>query len=122
MAPHKGVVVWDRLCQSIQEERVLRRLRLFSALIGICTIFFVLMLVHAQLTQKEAAPVFEEKRKLVKKLCLTDLCLFTDARYTRHPTMADLHTSFQDYPMSLEHFTSGSLMAPPPHLRRTRER
>jgi hypothetical protein len=50
-------------------------------------------------------------------LALTDLCLFTEARYTRHPSMADLHTPFQDHPLSLEHFPSGSLIAAPPHLK-----
>jgi hypothetical protein len=47
----------------------------------------------------------------------TDLCLFTDARYARHPSMADRHTAFQDSPMSVEHFPSGTVILPPPHLR-----
>ena len=53
----------------------------------------------------------------MERLELTDLCLFTDARYARHPSMADLHTAFQDSPMSVEHFPSGTLVLPPPHLR-----
>ena len=44
---------------------------------------------------------------------LTDLCLFTEARYTRHPAMADAHAAFQDHPTALEHFPSGTLVAPP---------
>jgi hypothetical protein len=32
--------------------------------------------------------------------------------------MADLNTAFQDHPLSLEHFPSGTLIAPPRHLRR----
>jgi hypothetical protein len=52
-------------------------------------------------------------KRLVKELRLTDLCLFTEARYTRHPSQADLHSAFQDHPMALEHFPSGSLMFPP---------
>jgi len=44
---------------------------------------------------------------------LTDLCLFTEARYTRHPAMADDHAAFQDHPAALEHFPSGTLVAPP---------
>lgn len=59
----------------------------------------------------------ESRRALVKSLSLTDLVLFTDARYTRHPSMADRHTPFQDYPLSFEHFPSGSLIPPPPHVR-----
>jgi hypothetical protein len=76
-----------------------------------------LMFAHASITQKKSAPLFDEKRELVGKLQLTDLCLFTDARYTRHPTMADLNTPFQDHPLSFEHFPSGSVMPLPPHLK-----
>ena len=55
----------------------------------------------------------EASRVMVQKLHLTDLCLFTEARYTRHPSMADLHSAFQDHPLALEHFPSGSLTNPP---------
>ena len=55
---------------------------------------------------------------MVRALQLTDLCLFTEASYTRHLSQADLHTAFQDSPMSLEHFPSGSLVGPPPGLRK----
>jgi hypothetical protein len=50
---------------------------------------------------------------LVRELHLTDLCLFTDARYTRHLSQADRYTPFQDHPAALEHFPSGSLLSPP---------
>jgi hypothetical protein len=48
---------------------------------------------------------------------LTDLALFTEARYTRHPSQADAHAAFQDHPGALEHFPTGALLAPPAHLR-----
>lgn len=75
------------------------------------------IMAHALLGSRRAAPEQAMRRGLVKRLALTDLVLFTDARYTRHPAMADLHTPFQDYPMSVEHFPSGSLLIPPPHVR-----
>ncbi len=78
---------------------------------------FVLMFVHAFLLQMENKPFLLEKREIVKRLELTDLCLFTDARYTRHPSMADLNTPFQDYPMAFDYFPSGSLLTVPPHLK-----
>ena len=64
-----------------------------------------------------AGPRLDEERREVRAYQLTDMVLFTDARYTRHPSMADRHAPFQDYPQSLEHFPSGSLMSPPPHVR-----
>lgn len=50
---------------------------------------------------------------LVERLGLTDLALFTEARYTRHPSQADLQSAFQDHPGALEHFPTGSLISPP---------
>src|SRR4030067_1531572 len=77
-----------------------------------------LMLVHASLRSRADLPLLREKAEMVKRLDLTDLCFFTEASYTRHLSQADLHTPFQDCPMSLEHFPSGSLAAPPPGLRK----
>jgi len=74
------------------------------------------MFVHATHTREGAKNGLVEKAEIVRKLELTDLCLFTDARYTRHPSMADRHSAFQDMPMSFDHFPSGSVMTPPPHL------
>ncbi len=75
-----------------------------------------LVMFHAALMRKIGRSFLHEKREIVKMLKLTDLCLFTEARYTRHPSMADLSTPFQEHPMALEHFPSGSIMPPPPHL------
>ena len=55
-------------------------------------------------------------KQLVATLQLSDLALFTEARYTRHLSQADLHSAFQDHPGALEHFPSGSLAAAPAHL------
>jgi hypothetical protein len=50
---------------------------------------------------------------MVQEYGLTDLALFTEARYTRHLSQSDLHSAFQDHPMSFEHFPSGSIYQPP---------
>lgn len=52
-------------------------------------------------------------RELVDRLELTDLAVWTEARYTRHPSQADFFAPFQDAPSSLEHFPAGSVIAPP---------
>ena len=77
-----------------------------------------LAVVHAAYTREAATGMLMEKSEIVKRLELTDLCLFTDARYTRHPAMADMNSAFQDMPMAFEHFPSGSLMTPPPYMKR----
>jgi len=94
-----------------------RKSPLFLAYVGIGVILIFLMFIHARSSRSASADELEKKRRFVEQFEITDLCLFTDARYTRHPSMADLHTPFQDYPVSLEHFPSGSLMSPPPHLK-----
>lgn len=59
----------------------------------------------------------ESMRQQVSEFDLTDLSLFTEARYIRHLSQVDRHTPFQDHPMSLEHFPTGSLILPPESLR-----
>jgi hypothetical protein len=54
----------------------------------------------------------------VSELGLSDLALFTEARYTRHLSLADRHSSFQNTPASFDHFPSGSLYQPPGQLLR----
>jgi hypothetical protein len=62
-----------------------------------------------------------QQEHLVRSLQLTDLCLFTEARYTRHLSQADLHSAFQDHPLAFEHFPSGSLVVPPAAVTRAHE-
>jgi hypothetical protein len=78
--------------------------------------------VHSFYQREGAAPWLEEKRQIIRRLDLTDLCLFTEANYTRHLTQADGHVAFQDHPLSLEHFPSGSLLRPPSTMNRTHVR
>jgi hypothetical protein len=56
--------------------------------------------------------VLPAQRQLVGVLALTDLALWSEARYTRHPAMADLFSPFQDHPGAGEHFPAGTLLAP----------
>lgn len=72
-----------------------------------------LSLAHARWRQSQAEEDRARNSELVRTLQLTDLALFTEARYTRHLSMADVHSAFQDHPGALEHFPSGSLVAPP---------
>ena len=69
--------------------------------------------------ERAAEAGLTKNQVLARWFGVTDLCLFTDARYTRHPSLADRHSPFQDYPLALEHFPSGSLISPPAHLAAT---
>ena len=87
----------------------------FAFLTGL-TLCVMLTAIDASLRQKGVDNDLQLRSQLVKDLGLTDLALFTEARYTRHLSQADLHTAFQDHPMGMEHFPSGSLVLPPRHL------
>ena len=100
----------------------MRKSNLFFLYLAINIILLLLMFVHASFKRNTEVRFIKEKAEMVKRLGLTDLCLFTEASYTRHLSQADLHTAFQDSPMSLEHFPSGSLAAPPPGLRKINEK
>ncbi|MEZ5841610.1 MAG: hypothetical protein R3D02_14695 [Hyphomicrobiales bacterium] len=94
----------------------MRRSSLALALVAGLTVALLGAFLHAASSVGETAARLEETRHLVARLGLSDLTLFTEARYTRHPAMADLHTPFQDHPMAFEHFPSGTLVPPPAHL------
>jgi hypothetical protein len=67
---------------------------------------------HGALSAADGRERREASRELASQLGLTDLALFTEARYTRHRSQADLHSAFQDAPMAMEHFPAGSLVMP----------
>jgi hypothetical protein len=93
-----------------------RKSTLFLVFLTAEMIFAAGLFFHAARERKASLPLLQERAGVVRRLALTDPALFTDARYSRHPSMADWSTPFQDYPGSLEHFPSGSLLMPPPHL------
>jgi hypothetical protein len=72
--------------------------------------------VHSRCAATGADPMLARMSEQVKSLELTDLCLFSEASYTRHLSMADRFTPFQDSPMAFEHFPTGSIAGPPAHL------
>ena len=77
-----------------------------------------LMFTHAWLQRQADAPSIDRMADVVRNLELTDLSLFTEARYTRHLSQTDLHSAFQDHPVALEHFPAGSIASPPAGVRR----
>jgi hypothetical protein len=81
---------------------------------------FVACFGDAHLSRAQHSAEVVAMRVMAAQFGLTDLALFTEARYTRHPSQADLHSAFQDHPLALEHFPSGSLI-PPRHELLARE-
>lgn len=90
--------------------------------------FFVLLLVALSIldisfyfvAQKRQAYLAENRQLydiVTSGLGLTDLCLSTEARYTRHPAVSDPVVPFMDHPGAIEHFPTGSFWTPPYSLK-----
>jgi len=86
----------------------MRRSILFLLFTALLLALCLSLPLHAGFEQRHAQGIPE----LLRNLRVTDLCLVTEARYTRHPAMADRHAPFQEHPVALEHFPSGSLLLP----------
>ena len=95
---------------------MMRKSTVFISTIAIMTALLFVAFVHAQARQRADGPLLLQSADIVRYFELTDVCLFTDAQYTRNPAVASRHTPFQDYPLSFEHFPSGSLSGPPPRM------
>ena len=92
----------------------MRKSSIYLTFITACIVALAMLFsIHPLLSASYHDKILAEKTQLVQKLGLTDLCLFTEARYTRHLSQADLHSAFQDHPMAFEHFPSGSVVLPP---------
>ena len=93
----------------------MRRSAIYFLFIGTTVILLVGLLVYGQVsTGADGVSGLAGKRQLAHILGLTDLALFSEARYTRHPSQADLFSAFQDFPAAFEHFPTGSIIPPNP--------
>jgi len=82
-------------------------------LIIILVLFFVdgSLFIHSQKLKEDLQSDQEIQKIAVAGLGLTDLCVATEARYTRHPAVSDPMAPFMDHPGALEHFPTGSFWA-----------
>ena len=94
----------------------MRKSDLILSTLGASILLFILTLVDARLREQRADSHLDEMYRQTRELELTDLSLFTEARYTRHLSQSDRHSAFQDPPLAIEHFPTGSLVTPPQHL------
>ena len=97
----------------------MRKSNAFLLYLALSALILCALSVHAFYQRRADLELLDAKCRLVRTIELTDLGLFTEASYTRHLSQADMHTPFQDYPMSLDHFPSGSIVQPPASIRRT---
>ena len=76
-------------------------------------VLLLCLLLYSQIKSGTALESdIQPKQQLVARLGLTDFAIWTEARYSRHPSQADFFSAFQDFPSSLDHFPAGSIIAP----------
>jgi hypothetical protein len=97
---------------NVEGNRTVRKSTVFIFFTSINIILIILLMLHSWISLRTVGAFLRPCTDIARELQLTDLCLFTEARYTRNPSMADLHAPFQDHPLALEHFPSGSLVTP----------
>jgi hypothetical protein len=91
----------------------MRKSTLFIVLICLMTGCLATLLITGHWRIKSSGEALKtSKQELVSQLSLTDFSLWTEARYTRHPSQTDIFSPFGEFPSSLEHFPAGSLMVP----------
>lgn len=72
------------------------------------------LFIHSQKLKEELRSDEKIQKIAVAGLGLSDLCIATEARYTRHPAVSDSLAPFADHPGALEHFPTGSFWAVKP--------
>jgi len=93
----------------------------FGLFIGTGMLLLVAILIQAHFVARADLPLLQQKAAVARNLGLTDLCLSTEARYTRHLSQSDWHAAFQSHPLALDHFPSGSVFAPPETLKKSHD-
>lgn len=90
----------------------MNRHRIFLALVGFELLLLVGLTASGVWERHAGVSLRAENRSLAAALKLTDLALWTEARYTRNPSQADRFAPFQDLPGALEHFPAGAILGP----------
>jgi hypothetical protein len=89
------------------------KIRILFMLFGFCMAALICLFCGRLPANKVKQQEILCNRQLAAALMISDLALWTEARYTRHPSQADFFTPFQDFPASVEHFPAGSMVPPP---------
>jgi len=96
------------------------RYRFFVCLIALEVLALAYLVVAGHFSTARVEPVRRHNKNLVKELVLTDLAIWTGARYTRHLSQADVFSAFQDGLGALERFPEGALAPLPALIRQSR--
>jgi hypothetical protein len=95
------------------------RYRIFVLIMALEALVLGFLVTAGYFSAVDTQTVHRCNRRLVEVLELTDLAIWTGARYTRHVSQADAFSAFQDSMGALEHFPEGALAPLPAFCRPT---
>jgi len=90
-----------------------RKSYLFFMFVFLCLLLMIGLFAESDRAVSGFDRTVRDLGEITSSLKLTDISFSNDARYTRNPSQTDVFSAFQDYPGSIEHFPSGSVIAPP---------
>jgi hypothetical protein len=76
-----------------------RKSSVFLVILAGGLVILSLALLQAAFQTRAERGRLQSEAEFIKNFHITDLCLATEARYTRHPSQADWHSPFQSHPM-----------------------
>lgn len=86
---------------------------------GVLFLFFIELallfglVIQAQYIASNGEERFNSKKCIARSLLLTDICLVTESRHTRHISQPEPISPFQDLPGFYDHFPSSTFLSPP---------
>lgn len=100
---------------SLRESRfsLLRPAHILAGLLLVLALINSGLYVYARHARSRQESALAVQAIATAGLGLSDLCIATEARYTRHPAASDHVVPFMDHPGAIEHFPTGSFWAPP---------
>jgi hypothetical protein len=81
--------------------------------VSLCLFLIIGLFTESERAVSRFGRTVRDLGEITSSLKLTDISFSNDARYTRNPSQSDVFSAFQDYPGSIEHFPSGSVIATP---------
>jgi hypothetical protein len=91
---------------------------LVMGIIGVEVLILSAMMIHSTVASQDTNRL-ENEKQIVKSLQLSDLCLVTESRHTRHISQPEPVAAFQDLPGYYDHFPSSTFLTPPAYFGKT---
>lgn len=87
------------------KNKFIKRFFIFISIEFICILGFYVL---GQFNENKRQLTLQKEQVIAQKLLLSDFCLTTESRHTRHISIPEWIAPFQDFPAYLEHFPSSS--------------